>query len=211
MRMILAAAAMAALVGAAGAASATTFQGNFTVSAYNSNTGGLNIDIDDPSGNFNRTGLDFGESQTFHLFYLNADEGIDVPDSGNDDDSTARPITVNFTFNSPGLPGSGPDGVINGLTVGINGGRNDYGQVTWGGPAVVNFGNLGLLTITLSNDTFGEGDWNSGEVKATFALAAPAVSGGGAVPEPATWGLMITGFGMAGATLRRRRIAAVAA
>jgi len=27
----------------------------------------------------------------------------------------------------------------------------------------------------------------------------------GAVPEPATWALMISGFGMAGATLRRRR------
>jgi hypothetical protein len=29
----------------------------------------------------------------------------------------------------------------------------------------------------------------------------------GAVPEPATWALMISGFGMAGATLRRRRLA----
>jgi hypothetical protein len=28
---------------------------------------------------------------------------------------------------------------------------------------------------------------------------------GPAIPEPATWGLMITGFGLAGATLRRRR------
>ena len=29
--------------------------------------------------------------------------------------------------------------------------------------------------------------------------------GGGAVPEPASWALMISGFGLAGATLRRRR------
>lgn len=28
---------------------------------------------------------------------------------------------------------------------------------------------------------------------------------GGGVPEPATWGLMLAGFGLAGATLRRRR------
>ena len=35
-------------------------------------------------------------------------------------------------------------------------------------------------------------------------------TGGAAVPEPATWALMIGGFGMAGATLRRRR-AAIAA
>jgi hypothetical protein len=32
----------------------------------------------------------------------------------------------------------------------------------------------------------------------------------GAVPEPATWALMITGFGLAGATLRRRRVGATA-
>lgn len=34
---------------------------------------------------------------------------------------------------------------------------------------------------------------------------------GGAVPEPATWALMIGGFGLAGATLRRRRAAMAAA
>ena len=32
--------------------------------------------------------------------------------------------------------------------------------------------------------------------------------GGAAVPEPATWGLMILGFGAAGARLRRRTLAA---
>lgn len=34
---------------------------------------------------------------------------------------------------------------------------------------------------------------------------------GGAVPEPATWALMISGFGMVGATLRRRKTVAVTA
>jgi hypothetical protein len=36
------------------------------------------------------------------------------------------------------------------------------------------------------------------------------VNGSGAVPEPATWALMIGGFGMAGAALRRRRTMAAA-
>lgn len=40
-----------------------------------------------------------------------------------------------------------------------------------------------------------------------FVFDTPAVTGG-AVPEPAAWALMIGGFGMAGAMLRRRRAAA---
>ena len=34
---------------------------------------------------------------------------------------------------------------------------------------------------------------------------------GGGVPEPATWALMLTGFGLAGVALRRRKLSAVAA
>ena len=39
-----------------------------------------------------------------------------------------------------------------------------------------------------------------------FDVTAP-----GAVPEPTTWALMISGFGLAGAALRRRRTAVVTA
>lgn len=39
----------------------------------------------------------------------------------------------------------------------------------------------------------------------TVSLAATIA---GAAPEPATWGMMILGFGLAGAALRRRRITA---
>ena len=39
---------------------------------------------------------------------------------------------------------------------------------------------------------------------AQLTITDTATSGGGGVPEPATWALMLTGFGLVGATLRRR-------
>jgi hypothetical protein len=44
--------------------------------------------------------------------------------------------------------------------------------------------------------TYAERDWNSGLSEVQFT--------GNAVPEPASWALMIGGFGLAGAALRRR-------
>ncbi len=52
----------------------------------------------------------------------------------------------------------------------------------------------------------------------TFIFGGDAADGAGlklslssAVPEPATWAMMIAGFGMIGAMVRRRRAAALAA
>ena len=61
------------------------------------------------------------------------------------------------------------------------------------------FGGENALLINWDGNN---GSWND--------IAASAVYGyvvefsGGAVPEPATWGMMILGFGAVGATLRRR-------
>jgi hypothetical protein len=57
------------------------------------------------------------------------------------------------------------------------------------------------LQIGSGNDFAGGND---------FAIDNIVVQAAG-VPEPASWALMITGFGLAGATLRRRRAVAVAA
>ena len=50
-------------------------------------------------------------------------------------------------------------------------------------------------------DSIGSSDGNSGSLSVTYN-ATP----GGAVQEPASWALMIAGFGLAGASLRRRRV-----
>ncbi|PZQ63788.1 MAG: hypothetical protein DI570_07730 [Phenylobacterium zucineum] len=53
---------------------------------------------------------------------------------------------------------------------------------------------------SISKITFDAGRDSVGIDDITFALATP-----GGVPEPATWALMLGGFGLAGATLRVRR------
>jgi hypothetical protein len=53
------------------------------------------------------------------------------------------------------------------------------------------------ITVTLNSPGV-QGDWDN--------VILTAVPGAGAVPEPASWALMLTGFGLAGATMRRRRV-----
>ena len=71
-----------------------------------------------------------------------------------------------------------------------------------GGPGVV----FGQMVVK----SFGGQDWNVTQINnvrdGTGLLNPPTP----AVPEPGAWALMITGFGLAGAALRRRRYAALA-
>lgn len=68
---------------------------------------------------------------------------------------------------------------------------------------------LNLLPSTgFTPGHYGFNIWPRLEAQALSSLAdfAPDNATLAAVPEPATWGLMITGFGLAGAALRRRRV-----
>ena len=60
--------------------------------------------------------------------------------------------------------------------------------------------NLSFDSNHVYADTLGLGSWNPG----TFITIG--VDFQSAIPEPATWALMITGFGLAGTALRRRNL-----
>ncbi|MBS0504430.1 MAG: PEP-CTERM sorting domain-containing protein [Proteobacteria bacterium] len=76
-------------------------------------------------------------------------------------------------------------------------------------------GSPGFASISLVNDAFVPGltySLNNGVIEINWAGTNAAndftavfnVTAGNAVPEPASWALMISGFGLAGAALRRR-------
>lgn len=104
-----------------------------------------------------------------------------------------------------GLTLSGPGDLTNGNQ--LNFGTTMFGQTIIGahfgnvnGPAgnvsvfwLFDFGNTGADYVTLD---FPDG-WSNA---ALYTTGAPP-----SVPEPATWGMMLLGFGVAGAALRRSR------
>lgn len=69
-------------------------------------------------------------------------------------------------------------------------------------PTVIDLGGGGLLQATansVSGQFMGGGVGGGQGLRTTFVLLAPSV------PEPATWSLLIAGFGLVGTTLRTRR------
>jgi hypothetical protein len=215
------AAAAASLALAASAAHATVFTlDSFSVDAHtNPAQAGLTVDINpllvpgsNPATNLPLT-FDLGASnpQEFNLFE------IYTPESSVNFGEDTTPYDISATFNFSG-PATGST-TVGGETFGVTFfGIVQAGQLVWNGPADFTWGNGGVMTISLSNETFNQGlfglnDGNrkcgascyGADVQATFDWKSDPV------PEPASWALMIGGFGLTGAALRRRRVAAVAA
>lgn len=150
--------------------------------------------------------LNPGESKTFGLFYIWTDETA----VNKNDDLNSQPISVFFNFNPPSSSGT-----VNGETVGqLNfcvpflGCAVQYGSVSWNNPTVVDLGNGGQYTISLSDETFNKGvlfgtipgDCFGAKVEATVTYdSAPAV------PEPSS--LIMLGSGLLGAAgIVRRKL-----
>jgi hypothetical protein len=240
MRMVSMAAAAAALVLSAGAANATEFIGHWSLLVgNNSDPGHLAIQTvaNDPSQSFD---MHLGEPPVFpaasgqtDLFKIYTTEGSIEPD-----DLNGTTLTLTFNFSQPS-DNPGPvtiGGTSSGYSVFF--GVFQGGVLTWSntglgaGVAAFQWGqhlpNLvepGNLTLSVNGGTFNGGIGGTDrdcvhrvctplndalQVRANFdwdnnpVVAAPA-------PEPATWALMLGGFGLAGAALRRRRATAVTA
>lgn len=88
-----------------------------------------------------------------------------------------------------------------------SGAPTDLSYSFWDGPEPNNLG--GAENAALINWT-GAGRWNDIGAGASYGYVVEFGGTTGAVPEPATWAMMMLGFGLMGAGLRRRQPALAA-
>lgn len=97
------------------------------------------------------------------------------------------------TFN--GAPGVASIGFGTNLFAALNINGTPLGFTQFAGPA--------LFTGTAASPVFSTGTYALTSI--VSGASTLTISDVGAVPEPATWAMMITGFGLTGGAMRRRR------
>jgi PEP-CTERM motif len=132
---------------------------------------------------------------------------------------TGQSLSTQFNDAFYLLPGGTHDGSYYQLTfgtttlTGLNPAQNAVNFIVGGLPAFNATNSYSFLlntgTATPSQLHFGVGDGNFGDNSGAYRITISPLAG--AVPEPASWALMILGFGAVGAVLRRRHLASEAA
>lgn len=143
-------------------------------------------------------------------FYFPPGTADDGPENAIDNVST-NPFGYAQAYAGPGYPGS----------AGIFHSETDSGSafllITFAGPVTLK----GLEIYGRTDNGGGSRDWYNVDIRAGSSTLFNGMVDArndahfgalsfGAVPEPASWALMISGFGLAGAALRRRRSALAA-
>ena len=184
---LLVTAAFAAGLLVAGSASATAI----VVKAYENSTGG---------GTGASTGVILTSGQNFSV-------SVNAGDLWN---AGALPRWSNADGLTGNLFATGTDdsGAVAGTLIGQNFGL--YGPFAYGALVGSINGVYQLIGTNFNGPAWGNGElllhyWDSNFGDNTEFITANVMG----VPEPATWALMISGFGLVGATLRRRRLAAI--
>ncbi|PZQ51094.1 MAG: hypothetical protein DI570_25035 [Phenylobacterium zucineum] len=175
-RPILAATLAATLTFAAGAAAAATRIVNFTL--------GPDVASGEFSYDNSLTGvIDYDDLATFTLTFVGTGNTYDLAFVRSGDMSAYRGFafdTASRTFAS-----------------------TDTGGIPHIMSAIKNGFGAGFF-VRANGDVYAATDYAIDEEQAFTSLEVTSRVVGVGVPEPATWALMIAGFGLAGATLRRR-------
>ena len=171
--------------------------------------GGLTFDTDGNAYGLSRSG---GSAGGGFLYKLSAANGLAVGSrtilatfDGNNGSQAYGNVLIDADGNLFGTAGKTAfrfDGKTNALTV-----LATFNAATVGSDTVSYGGLVADAAGSLYGTTYAGGASNAG----TLFRIADAGFVTASVPEPATWGLMLAGFGMVGAAMRRRSEAAVAA
>lgn len=186
------------------ASAATTIAGSVSDISFHDADPGLVITANPVA--FSSFTLNPGESHDAVVLSIGTGEGTVNTDflSLFGEDTVSYPISATFNFTDPAGASGAP---IGGSTFGfiapftscgiIAGG---CGRVDWGSPSIFNFGNGGQFSLELLDASFATP--GTANVRGRFTLISDAAP---AVPEPATWAMLIMGFFGIGGVLRLPR------
>lgn len=216
MKLLKAALLASAITLAAGSAGAANLivNGGFNVGASN-NGGFQTVGV----GNTAMTGWTvFGGNVDWITGYWQSSDGdgFSVDMDGNTQGTIGQTISTvvghkyKLTFDMSGNPDAGADTDV--LGVYANGFLSPNATFATGANTHANMGwSQRSYTFTANSTSTLVAFQSFNRAPCCYGAAIDNVSVSGAVPEPATWGMMILGFGAAGSMIRRRKTVAAAA